>query len=121
MRLPKDILSNTYTKPRLFLCETDKNRICQLETTNTKASLKLKAYSELSFDVGRIYNDPASGNILVNPFYDKIEAVRLIELEGFGYFELQGPELTSDGNEEKKSCTAYSLEYTLSQKYLEIF
>ena len=121
MKLPKDILSNTYTKPRIFLCETDKTRVCQLETTNTKASLKFKAYSELSFDVGRVYVDSESGSTLVNPFYDKIEAVRLVELEGFGFFELQGPELTSDGIEEKKSCTAYSLEYTLSQKYLEDF
>ena len=121
MRLPKDLLSETYIKPRLFLCEVDKERICQLETTNTKASLKFNTYSELSFDVGRIYNDVTTGETQVNPFYDKIEAVRLIELENFGYFELQGPELTSDGINEMKSCTAYGLEYTLSQKYLTDF
>lgn len=121
MRLPKDILSETYIKPRLFLCEVDKERICQLETTNTNAALKFNSYSELSFDVGRIYNNTTTGETTVNPFYDKIEAVRLIELENFGYFELQGPELISDGINETKSCTAYSLEYTLSQKYLTDF
>lgn len=121
MRLPRDILSETYIKPRLFLCEVDKERICQLETTNTNASLKFNSYSELSFDASRIYNDTTTGETRVNPFYDKIEAVRLIELENFGYFELQGPELTSDGINEMKSCTAYSLEYTLSQKYLTDF
>ena len=121
MRLPKDILFNVYQKPRIFLCETDKSRICQLETTETRAVLKFNAYSELSFDVGRSYNDTLNGEIATNPFYDKIEAIRLIELEGFGYFELQGPEVISNGIEEKKSCTAYSLEYTLSQKYLENF
>ena len=121
MKLPKDILSGTYTKPRIFLCETDKERICQLETTNTVASLKFNAYSELTFDVARVYNNLVTGETKVNPFYNKIEAIRLIELEGFGFFELQGPELVSDGIEEKKSCTAYSLEYTLSQKYLENF
>lgn len=121
MRLPKDILFGVYTKPRLFLCETDKSRICQLETTNTSAALKFNAYSELSFDIARVYNNLATGETKINPFYSKIEAVRLIELEGFGYFELQGPELTSNGIEEKKVCTAYGLEYTLSQKYLEDF
>ena len=121
MRLPLDILSKTYCKPRLFLCETDKTKICQLETTDTKATLKFNSYSELSFEVGRIYNDLIDGKTKVNPFYDKIEAVRLIELEGFGYFEIQGPEIISDGIKEAKNVTAYSLEYTLAQKYLENF
>ena len=121
MRLPKDILSGTYTKPRLFLCETDKTKICQLDTFNTQGSFKFNSYSELSFDVSRIYNDSITGDTKVNPFYDKIEALRLIYLEGFAYFELQGPELIGDGIKETKSCTAYSLEYTLSQKFLTDF
>ena len=119
MRLPLDILSKTYCKPRLFLCEADKTKICQLETTNTKAILKFNSYSELSFEVGLIYNDLINGATKVNPFYNKIEAVRLIELEGFGYFEIQGPEIISDGIKEIKNVTAYSLEYTLTQKYIE--
>ena len=121
MRLPKDILSNTYTKPRIFLCETDKQRICQLETTNTNGSFKFNSYSEISFDTARVYNDILTGKTKVNPFYDKIEALRLIEMENIGYFEIQGPDLSSDGIQELKSLTAYSLEYTLSQKYLEDF
>ena len=122
MRLPKNLLSpGTYAKPRIFLCETDKTKICQLETTNTKGSFKFNSYSELSFDVSRIYNDVITGEIKTNPFYDKIESPRLIYLENFAYFELQGPELESDGIQEDKSCTAYSLEYTLSTKYLDDF
>ena len=121
MRLPKDILSGIYTKPRLFLCETDKTKICQLNTFNTKGSFKFNSYSELSFEVSRIYNSTAIGETKVHPFYDKIEALRLIYLEGFGYFEIQGPELIGDGIQETKSCTAYSLEYTLSQKFLTDF
>ena len=121
MRLPRNILSGNYTKPRLFLCETDKSKICQLETSNTKGSFKFNSYSELSFEVGRFYNDIMSGEVTVNPYYDKIEALRLIYLEGIGYFEIQGPELIGDGIKEAKSITAYSSEYTLSQKYLEDF
>ena len=121
MRLPKDILSGNYTKPRIFLCETNKEKIAQLETTNTNGVFKFNSYSELSFEVGRFYNDIITGEKFVNPNYDKIEALRLIYLEGFGYFEIQSHDLSADGIKESKSITAYSYEYTLSQKYLEDF
>lgn len=121
MRLPKDILTGNYKKPRIFLCETNKERICQLDTTDTKASLKFNSYSELSFEVGRTYNDILTGEIKTFPFYNKIEAPRLILLENFGYFEIQGPELNSEGIKEAKTVTAYSAEYTLSTKYLNDF
>lgn len=121
MKLPKDLLSNLYKKPNIFLCETDKTKICKLETTETKGSFKFNGLSEISFEVARVYNDLISGETKVNPYYDKIEALRLVYVEGFGYFELQGPELISDGIKESKTCKAYALEYTLAQKYLEDF
>lgn len=121
MRLPKNVLTNTFRKPNVYLCESDKTKICKLETSNMQASLKFNSYSELSFEVGRTYNDNFTGETKVNPFYDKIEALRLAYLEDFGYFEIQGPELIGDGIKESKSIKTYSLEYTLSQKYLEDF
>lgn len=121
MLLPKNSLTDLYEKPRVFLCETDKTRICPLETSNMKGAFKFNAYSTLSFDVARIYNDIITGEAKVNPYYDKIEAIRLAELDGFGYFELQDPEINGDGIKETKTLQAYSLEYTLSQKYLELF
>lgn len=121
MRLPKDILTGTMTKPRLFLCETNKTKICQLETLDMNASLKFNAYSELTFTIGRTYTNMINGETQVNPFYNKIEALRLVYLEGFGYFEIQDPEIVTDGIKEVKNVTAHGLEYTLSQKYLEEF
>lgn len=121
MKLPKNLLTGLATKPDIYLCETDKSRICKLETTNMQGNFKFNSYSELSFDVSRVYNNIVNGQTKINPYYNKIEAVRLVYLSGFGYFELQAPELISNGIEEKKTCTAYSLEYTLSQKYLENF
>lgn len=121
MRLPRNILTGNYMKPRIFLCEVDKEKIGQLETTDTKGSLKFNAYSELSFTVGRTYNDVITGKTLVNPYYDKIEGLRLIYLENIGYFEIQTPELVGDGIKETKNITAYSFEYILSQKYLDDF
>lgn len=42
-------------------------------------------------------------------------------LEGFGYYQLQDCPIISEGIDEYKECVAYSLEYNLSQKYLELF
>ena len=119
MRLPHNLISGVYEKPKCYLCETDKTRICPLETSNMNGSFKFNAYSTLSFDVARVYNNIITGETKVNPFYDKVEAVRLVELDGFGYFELQDPDISGDGIKEIKSLQANSYEYTLSQKYLE--
>lgn len=121
MKLPRDLLSGKYTRPRVFLCETDKTRICQLDVFNFNGTFKFNSLSEISCEIGRIYNDFLTGQNKVNPFYNKVEALRLLEIEGFGYFEIQGPKLSSDGIKEIKAITAYSLEYTLSQKYLTNF
>lgn len=121
MNLPRDILSGTYRKPNVYLCETDKKRICALETIELKGSFKFNTYSELTFTVARTYTNMITGETQINPFYDRLEALRLIYLEGFGYFEIQDPEINSDGIREVKNITAYSLEYSLSQKYLENF
>ena len=121
MILPKDVLSGTYMRPNCFLCTPDKTTICKLETTNMSGSFKFNSYSTLNFDVARTYNNIHTGETLVNPYYNQIEAIRLVYLEGFGYFEIQDPEINGDGIKEIKSVTANSLEYTLAQKYLETF
>lgn len=121
MVLPRDLITGNYVKPRIFLCDTNKEKMCILETTNTHASLKFNSYSELSFEVGRVYSDIITGEQIINNYYDLIESPRIICLDNIGHFEIQGPELSSDGIKEAKIITAYSLEYTLSQKYLTNF
>ena len=121
MILPKDILSNTYTKPQVFLCETDKTRICELNVFELNGSFKFNSYSEISCYVPRELTNNITGESYVHPFYNKIEALRLLDISGFGYFEIQEPGIDSDGIKEIKNITAYSSEYTLSQKYIENF
>ena len=121
MKLPFDLLSQTYKKPNIYLCETDKTKICRLETTDTHATLRFNSYSELECTVGRTYEDIVAGEQKVNPFYDKIEALRLLYVDGFGYFEIQDPEIINNGIQETKTFNAFSLEYSLAQKYLENF
>ena len=72
MSLPFDILSENYVKPKLFLCEVDKTKICELETIEMSGSFKFNAYSELTFTVPRAYTNIITGETDVNPFYDKI-------------------------------------------------
>ena len=121
MRLPYDLLSQSYKKPDIYLCDVDKSPMCKLNATGARGSFKFNTYSEISFETSRTYLDTITGETKTNPFYDKIETPRLIKLDGFGYFEIQGPDLSSNGIKESQTVTAYSLEYTLSTKYLENF
>lgn len=121
MILPKDLLSENYRKPKVILCQTNKEKICQLDVTELSGTFKFNGYSEISFNVASVYQDLISGETKPMPYYDYIEGLRLVYLEGFGYFQLQNPEVYSDGVQEYKQINAYSLEYALSQRYLETF
>lgn len=121
MVLPKDLLSENYRKPKVILCQTNKEKICQLDVTELTGTFKFNSYSEISFNVASIYHNLVTGETRPTPYYDYVEGLRLVYLEGFGYFQLQDPELYSDGIQEYKSINAYSLEYSLSQRYLETF
>ena len=117
MVLPQDLLSKSYTKPKVILCQTNKENICQLDATELSGTFKFNSYSEISFNVASVYQDLITGETKPTPYYDYIEGLRLVYLEGFGYFQLQNPELYSDGIKEYKSINAYSLEYVLSILY----
>lgn len=121
MVLPQDLLSKSYTKPKVILCQTNKENICQLDATELSGTFKFNSYSEISFNVASVYQDLITGETKPTPYYDYIDGLRLVYLDGFGYFQLQNPELYSDGIKEYKSINAYSLEYVLSQRYLENF
>ncbi|MBQ0090045.1 MAG: hypothetical protein KBT27_12025 [Prevotellaceae bacterium] len=121
MRLPKNLLDGTYGAPSVLLCETDKTPIASIDAIGLKGTFKFNSYSEISFEVSRTYIDMLTGETKIYPYYDKIEALRLVYLPEFGYFQIQDPEIEGNGIHEKKSINAYSLEYELSQKYLELF
>lgn len=117
MRLLKNIFGN-YVKPKIFLCETDKQKMGVLNTTDTHVSLKFNTYSELTFNIDRTYIDTLTGEKQIHLFYDRIEHPRLILLENIGYFQIQAPGMSTDNFKESKTVTAYSSEYALSQKYI---
>lgn len=121
MQLPRDLLSETYQVPDVILCQTNKEKICKLNAINLEGTFKFNSYSEISFDVPSVYCDLISGETKPTPYYDYVEGLRLVYLKGFGYFQLQDPEINGNGIQEYKHINAYSLEYALSQRYLENF
>ena len=121
MRLPKDILSGENTKPQCFLCRPDKTILGALDITDASATFKFNSFGEISGDVYRTYQHPIGGEMLVNPLYDKLEALMVLYVVDFGYFQIQEANIISDGISEKKEILAYGLEYALCQRYLDTF
>ena len=121
MRLPKDILSGRAKKPEFYLCRPDKTILGGLNVTNASATFKFNSYGEISCELYRTYQHPISGEMVVNPLYDKIEALMLLYIVNFGYFQIQESNEIIDSSGERKSISAYSLEYALCQRYLDNF
>ena len=70
MRLPKNILSDSYRPPAIYLCQTNKDRIGELNVRNFEGTFKWVDYSEISFDIDRKVNNESTGETIVNPYYD---------------------------------------------------
>ena len=111
---------NSPKPPVVYLCDTAKNIIGELPASNRGGNFKWNTYSEISFDVPRLYVDVLTGETKVHPLYDKIEAPRNVLLKNYAYFALQDIDDMSSDNE-IKSVTAFSLEYSTSDKYLTNF
>lgn len=119
MRLPQNLFDGDVSV-QVILCQPDKTRIGEILPYDKKGTLKFNSYSEISLTIDRYYNDLITGETKVNPYYDLIESPRIIELRGIGHFVIQdGNESISDS--ETKSITAFSLEHSTGQKYLENF
>lgn len=119
MRLPQNLFDGDVSV-QVILCQPDKTRIGEILPYDKKGTLKFNSYSEISLTIDRYYNDLITGETKVNPYYDFIESPRIIELRGIGHFVIQdGGE--NIGDSETKSITAFSLEHSTGQKYLENF
>lgn len=119
LHIPRDMFDNP-TLPRLFLCQTNKEKIGELPAYDTQLEAKWNSYSELSFTINRMYNDVITGETKVHPLFDLAEGLRKVYVEGFGYFVIQDPDIDYSDNETKK-LKCFSIEYETGQKYLENF
>lgn len=104
-----------YEIPEMVLCNPDKGEICMIKgQKDTKLSIKWQSCCELTFTVFSEYNG-------VKPeYYDKLEKNRLIHVIGFGYFVIQNYEQTFENEVNKKEITAYSAEYLLNFKGINL-
>ena len=119
LSIPRDQLLNP-TPPRVFLCNTARKKLGQLQATGVNLNGKWRQYSELTFEVQRTYVDLIDGETKVHPLYDKVEAPRNVLVESYGLFCLQDIDDTSSDND-VKSVSAFSAEYATSNKYLTNF
>lgn len=119
LSINRDFFDNPVS-PRLFLCTTGKKIISELPAVNKQLDAKWNSYSTISFEMQRTYVDVLTGETKVHPAYDKVEVPRNIFVEGLSYFSLQDIDDVS-GDGDTKSVSAFSLEYTTSQKYLNSF
>ena len=53
MKLPYDLLKSTYVAPKVFLCETDKTKICELNTIGLHGTFKFNSYSKISLVINQ--------------------------------------------------------------------
>jgi hypothetical protein len=119
MNLPLNLFDGN-ASVRAFLCQPDKTIIGEILFYESNANFKFNTYSEISFTIDRHYNDLFDGETKVNPYYDLVESLRVIYLQGIGHFSIQDVDENISDNE-SKSITCFSLEYTTGQKYLENF
>lgn len=118
IKIPRDLFDNP-RPPRIFLCNTAKKIIGELRTYDEGLTSKWNSYSELRFSVDRQYSDALTGELVIDPLFDKVEGLRNVYVENIGYFAIQDPD-TSYADKDSKTVNAFSTEYTTSVKYLEI-
>ena len=119
MNLPQNLFDGSINA-QVILCQADKTRIGEIITNGLGGNFKFNTYSEISFSIDRFYNDLFDGITKVNPYYDLVDSIRVIEIRGVGHFVIQDIDEEVADNE-SKSITCYSLEYSTGQKYLENF
>lgn len=119
MNLPQNLFDGNINA-QVILCQPNKTRIGEILPYDLNGNFKFNTYSEISFSIDRYYNDLLEGTTKINPYYDLIDSLRVIEIRGVGHFVIQDVD-EEVGENEIKSVTCFSLEYSTGQKYLENF
>lgn len=78
--LPKDFFSNP-TPPEIYLCNTSKRILGQLNYNSGGGVFKWNSYSEISFSVDRTYTDILTGETKINPLLIKCKDQEMFMLK----------------------------------------
>ena len=99
------------TCKKIYLCDFNLHPLMVLngvDTNSVEYSCHVKDYDELTFDVDEYII--INGKKVKSLGYDLLLPYMTIYLEDLGMLQIQNPKTSNDGNSEKKSIIAYSLE-----------
>lgn len=105
------------TCKKIYLCDFNLRPLMVLngvDTNSVEYSCHVKDYDELTFDVDEYII--INGKKVKSLGYDLLLPYMTIYLEDLGMLQIQNPKTSNDGNSEKKSITAYSLEKEFEDK-----
>lgn len=105
------------TCKKIYLCDFNLHPLMVLngvDTNSVEYSCHVKDYDELTFDVDEYII--IDGKKVKSLGYDLLLPYMTVYLEDLGMFQMQNPKTSNDGNSEKKSITAYSLEKEFEDK-----
>lgn len=105
------------TCKKIYLCDFNLHPLTVLngvDTNSVEYSCHVKDYDELTFDVDEYII--IDGKKIKSLGYDLLLPYMTVYLEDLGMFQIQNPKTSNDGNSEKKSITAYSLEKEFEDK-----
>lgn len=110
---------------KIYLCRPNKDILCLLngvEIDSVEYTSNLKDYDTLSFTLDRYINvydyDKGINKLVESNYYDEINVYLLLYLEDIGYFQIQEPTVSFDGQKEIKEITGYSNEKEFEDKDL---
>lgn len=105
------------TCKKIYLCDFNLHPLMVLngvDTNSVEYSCHVKDYDELTFDVDEYII--INGKKVKSLGYNMLLPYMTVYLEDLGMFQIQNPKTSNNGNSEKKSITAYSLEKEFEDK-----
>ena len=100
-----------YEVPMIELCNPDRTQLYTLSSLkNLVITPRFNSVSEVKFIAHQKYNN------IEFEWYNQLNKNRLIHVEGFGYFVIVEVNEVIDGRDNYKEIVAYSYEYTLNYK-----
>ena len=110
-----------YEVPIIALCNPNRIEIAHITNINNlHIRPRFNAVSEVTFEIRSVYYDTMAGENKQVTYYNLISKNRLLHIQGFGYFIIVQVNETNEGEVPTKEITAYSYEYMLNAKGVNI-
>lgn len=108
---------NKLIMPSIVLCNPNGKELEAIDGTiyNTELTLRYNTMSEFTFTVPSVLDDES-----LNIWYNLVTAKRLIKVENIGVFMITGVNKTSDGVQDIKEVSTFSLEVDLNYKKVNL-